>query len=305
MLRAVVGLALLGLAVAVAASEGFDGMRAYRDVERLVGFGPRPPGSPALERARGYLAGELRRAGWRVREHPFTAKAPRGPIRMVNVIAEWPGRRSEIVAIGGHYVTKVFTGFRFVGANDGGSSTALLIELGRALAARHRAAPPLYTHWLIFFDGEEAQEQWSPTDSLYGSRALVAALRASGELVRLRALIVADMIGDRDLAIRRESGSTGWLTDLVWSEARRLGHDRYFLEERQPVEDDHAPFLDAGVPATLLIDFEYGGQPGQNLYWHTAEDTLDKVDARSLQIVGEVILRSLPAVEAELDRRSR
>jgi glutaminyl-peptide cyclotransferase len=303
----------LGLAVALAwvaavgaaATPAFDGARAFRDVERLVGFGPRPPGSPAAERTRAYILGELRGAGWRVREHAFTARTPRGPIRMVNLVAEWPGRRPEIVAVGGHYDTKVFTSFRFVGANDAGSSTALLIELGRTLSARHRAAPPEYTRWLLFFDGEEAQVEWSPTDSLYGSRALVAQLRASGEIARLRALIVADMIGDRDLGIRREAGATHWLTDLVWAVAQRLGHARHFLAEHQPVEDDHRPFLDAGVAATLLIDFEYGGGPGQNAYWHTEADTPDKVDPRSLQVVGEVILEALPAIEAELTRRTR
>jgi Zn-dependent M28 family amino/carboxypeptidase len=301
--RALVVLALVtGLA---AADTGFDGARAYRDLERLVALGPRPPASAALERARGYITGELRRAGWRVREHAFTARTPRGSTRMVNLIAEWPGRRPEIVAVGGHYDTKIFQSFRFVGANDGGSSAALLVELGRALAARHRTAPPAYTHWLLFFDGEEAQEQWSPTDSLYGSRALVASLRADGELPRLRALVVADMIGDRDLGIRREAASTSWLTDLVWSTARRLGHARHFLDERQPVEDDHAPFLDAGVAATLLIDFDFGGRPGENRFWHTEDDTLDKIDAASLRVVGDVIMAALPAIEAELDRRGR
>jgi Zn-dependent M28 family amino/carboxypeptidase len=298
-------LAALLVAATAAAAGGVDGARALRDVERLVGFGPRPPGTAAAAQARSYLAGELRRVGWRVREHTFTAKTPRGQIRMVNLIAEWPGRQPEVVAVGGHYDTKVFERFRFVGANDGGSSAGLLVELGRALADRHRAAPPAYTHWLLFFDGEEAQHQWSPTDSLYGSRALVAALRASGELPRLRTLIVADMIGDRDLGIRRESASTPWLTDLVWSVARHFGHARHFLEDQQPVEDDHAPFLDAGVAATLLIDFDYGGQPGQNAFWHTPEDTLDKLDARSLKVVGDVILESLPLIEAELQRRSK
>ena len=298
------GLVSLLLGAASPALSGFDGGRALRDVERLVGFGPRPPGSAALERARGYIAAELRRAGWRVREHAFTAETPRGPVRMVNVIAEWPGRRPEIVAVGGHYDTKLFTAFRFVGANDGGSSAALLVELGRALAARHRVSPPTYTHWLLFFDGEEALAEWSPTDSLYGSRALVRALRASGELPRLRALVVADMIGDRDLGLRRESGSTPWLTDLVWGVARRLGHQRHFLDDRQPVEDDHSPFLEAGVAATLLIDFDYGGAPGQNAFWHTPEDTPDKLSPESLRAVGEVIIEALPAIEAELQRRS-
>jgi Zn-dependent M28 family amino/carboxypeptidase len=248
---------------------------------------------------------ELRQAGWRVREHAFTARTPRGPVPMVNLVAEWPGRRREVVAVGGHYDTKPFADFRFVGANDGGSSAALLLELGRALAARFRAAPPDYTHWLLFFDGEEAQERWSATDSLYGSRALVASLRASGELARLRALVVADMIGDRDLGIHRESASTPWLTDLVWAAARRLGRTGAFRDATQPVEDDHAPFLDAGVAATLLIDFDYGGAPGENRYWHTAEDTPDKLSPESLAIVGGVILEALPAIEAELTRRSR
>jgi Zn-dependent M28 family amino/carboxypeptidase len=303
--RVAAAVAVVLAALAAPAGTGFDGSRAFRDIEYLVALGPRPPGSPALERARSYISGELRRAGWRVREHAFTATTPRGPIRMVNVIAEWPGQRSEVVAVGGHYDTKLFTSFRFVGANDGGSSTALLIELGRALAARHRAAPPLYTRWLLFFDGEEAQVEWSPTDSLYGSRALVAALRASGELSRLRALVVGDMIGDRDLDIRREGASTAWLTDLLWSTARRLGYQRHFLEERQPVEDDHMPFLDAGVAASLLIDFDYGGGPGQNAWWHTAEDTPDKLHPQSLRVVGDVIMEALPAIEAELARRSR
>jgi peptidase M28-like protein len=284
---------------------GFDGARALRDVERLVAIGPRPPGSTALARTRIYIETELRGAGWRVREHPFTAHTPRGPLTMTNVIAEWPGRGTEIVAVGGHYDNKVLERFKFVGANDGGSSTALLIELGRVLAPRLRAAPPASTRWLVFFDGEEAQVEWSATDSLYGSRALVAALRASGELPRLRALIVGDMIGDRDLAIRRDTQSTPWLSGLVWAVARRVGLERYFPDEPQTVQDDHAPFLDAGVAAALLIDLDYGGPPGRNAYWHTAEDTLDKLSAESLRVVGTVILEALPAIETELAHRAR
>jgi Zn-dependent M28 family amino/carboxypeptidase len=281
-----------------------EGRRALRDVERLVALGPRPPGSPAAQRARAYIRDELRQARWQVREHAFVARTPRGPIPMTNVIAEWPGRRPDIVAVGGHYDTKVFDAFRFVGANDGGSSTALLLELGRALGARYRSTPPPYARWLVFFDGEEAQREWTATDSLYGSRALVADLRASGALARLRALIVADMIGDRDLGIRRETGSTGWLTDLVWGVAGRLGYGAHFLEDRRAVTDDHAPFLDAGTAATLLIDFDYGGGPGENRFWHTPHDTLDKVSADSLRLVGEVIAQALAEIDAELARRS-
>jgi hypothetical protein len=309
--RAVLGGALAALVPAVATGAApapgvrFDGARALRDVERLVALGPRPAGSAALARARAYIAAELGTAGWRVREHAFLARTPRGEVRMTNLVAEWRGRAPDVVAVGGHYDTKVFDAFRFVGANDGGSSAALLIELGRALAPALRAEPPRCTRWLVFFDGEEAQVAWSASDSLYGSRALVTALRQSGELARLRALVVADMIGDRDLGIRREALSTAWLTDLLWSTARRLGFDRHFLEASQGVEDDHAPFLEAGVAAALLIDFEYGGRPGRNGYWHTAADTVDKLSAESLRIVGTVIAEALPAIEAEVARRTR
>ena len=288
-----------------AAAPAFDGARALRDVERLVAIGPRPAGSAALARARAYIAGELRQAGWRVREHAFAVHAPRGPLTVTNLVAEWPGRGSDIIAVGGHYDTKLFEKFKFVGANDGGSSTALLIELGRVLAPRLRAEPPASTRWLLFFDGEEAQVEWSPTDSLYGSRAMAAGLQGSGELSRLRALVVADMIGDRDLVIPRESQSTPWLTGIVWATARRLGLERHFPDQPQTVEDDHAPFLDAGVAATLLIDLDYGGPPGRNAYWHTPEDTLDKLSAESLRVVGTVILEALPAIETELARRAQ
>jgi Zn-dependent M28 family amino/carboxypeptidase len=305
LLGATLALLLVGSPAALAGGPAVDGARALRDVERLVALGPRPPGSAALARAREYIVAELRAAGWRVRLEPFTARTPQGPVTMTNVVAAWPGRRADVVAVGGHYDTKVFEAFRFVGANDGGSSTALLLELGRVLGARYRAAPPTCTRWLVFFDGEEAHVAWSPTDSLYGSRAMVAALRASGELARLRALVVVDMIGDRDLAIRREAGSTTWLTELVWATAGRLGHGAHFREERQTVEDDHAPFLDAGVAATLLIDFDYGGRAGQNAYWHTPEDTPDKLSAESLRLVGEVLVEALPLVDGEVARRAR
>lgn len=304
MRRALAAGALLLAALAWAGS-GFDGQRALRHVERLVAFGPRPAGSPALAQARAYVVAELRRAGLRVREDGFTAATPEGPIPMVNVIAELPGRRPEVIVLAGHYDTKRFDAFRFVGANDGGSSTGLLLELASALAARHRGAPPPFTYWIVLFDGEEALREWSATDSLYGSRAFVAALRASGEIRRLRAAVVVDMIGDRDLGIRRESASTPWLTELLWRTARRLSRSVHFLDAVHAVDDDHRPLLEAGVPATLLIDFDYGGRPGENAFWHTPEDTLDKLSARSLAVVGEVLLEALPVLERELTRRGR
>ncbi|MFQ5896762.1 MAG: M28 family peptidase [Candidatus Methylomirabilia bacterium] len=278
--------------VALPAGPTFDSRTAWRHVERLVAFGPRPSGSSALDRAREYIAAELRRSGVTVKERAFTAQTPDGPIRMVNVIGELAGRRREVILVGGHYDTKYFPSFRFVGANDGGSGTGLLLELARSLAGRPRE----FTYWITFFDGEEARRQWSPRDGIYGSRQLVEALRKDGSIRLLRAAVVVDMIGDRDLTIRREVASTPWLTDLMWASARRLGHRAHFLNETLAVEDDHTPFLRAAVPATLLIDFEYGP------HWHTPGDTLNKLSRRSLQVVGEVLLDALPALEVWLAR---
>jgi peptidase M28-like protein len=280
-------LVLAGAALAASAGAPFDGTAAFRHLERLVAIGPRPAGSPGAARARDYITAELRSAGVNVRVEGFEADTPDGRIKMANVVGVLAGRRPEVILLGGHYDTKVFRDFRFVGANDGGSSAALLIELARALAGRPRE----YTYWVVFFDGEEARGAWTATDSLYGSRRMAADLARRGQLPR--AVIVADMIGDRDLGIRREASSTPWLTDLIWNSARRLGQSAHFLVDAMAVEDDHAPFLQAGVPATLLIDFDFPP-------WHTAGDTLDKVSARSLQVVGDVLLDALPAIEAEL-----
>ena len=288
--RALLAGTLLVLAMATIAASAdarFEGAAAFRHLERLVAIGPRPAGSAGGARARDYITAELKRAGAEVRTDPFDADTPDGRVKMANVVGVVAGRRRDVILVGGHYDTKVFRELRFVGANDGGSSAALLLELARALAARPRE----YTYWIAFFDGEEARGAWTSTDSLYGSRRMAADLARRNELPR--AVIVADMIGDRDLKIQREAASTPWLTDLVWDSARRAGESVHFLPEVRAVEDDHVPFLRAGVPATLLIDFDFP-------WWHTAEDTLDKVSARSLQVVGDVLLEALPALEERL-----
>ncbi len=274
------------------AGPAFDGQAAFAHVERLVGFGPRPSGSEALAGSRRYIVEELRKAGAHVREQPFTAETPDGPIPMVNVIGELPGRRPEVILIGGHYDTKFFPNFAFVGANDGGSSSGLLLGLARALGRRPRE----FTYWIVFFDGEEARREWSETDGIYGSRHLAASLQRDGRAKQIRAVVVVDMIGDRRLDIRRDPASTPWLTELLWGSARRLGYRAHFLGEALAVEDDHVPFLRAGIPSALLIDFNY------DPYWHTPEDTLDKLSPRSLQIVGDVLLDALPALETLLLR---
>ena len=291
LLLALVVSATLGGAVVQetrAASE-FDGAAALRHVERLAAIGPRPAGSPAGARTRRYIVDALKAAAVSVRVEAFEADTPHGRLAMANVVAVLPGRRPGVILIGGHYDTKWFRELMFVGANDGGSSTALLIELARRLRERPRE----YTYWIVWFDGEEARETWTATDSLYGSRRMAAELARARRLPR--AVIVADMIGDRDLAIRRESGSTSWLTDVIWASAARLGYSTHFLQDSLAVEDDHAPFIRLGIPATLLIDFDFPP-------WHTAEDTLDKVSAKSLEIVGKVILDALPGIEDGLNR---
>jgi Zn-dependent M28 family amino/carboxypeptidase len=268
---------------------GFDGARAHEHVRQLVAIGPRPAGSPGAAETRRYIASRLSELGVRAAEDPFEAATPLGPVRMANVAATLPGARADRLVIAGHYDTKLFPQAYFVGANDGGSSTAFLLELARVLRAR----PNPLTIELLFLDGEEAVIAWTGNDHTYGSRHYVDAARRSGSLASIRALILVDMIGDRDLAIRRESQSTPWLTDLIWASARRLGLSRHFLDESTPIEDDHVPFLEAGVPAVDVIDLDYPA-------WHTPADTLDQVAARSLQVVGDVVLGALPDIEAHV-----
>jgi glutaminyl-peptide cyclotransferase len=268
----------------------FDSARAFEHLRALVAIGPRSPGSAGIQEARSYVTTQLKNLGLSPIEQPFEAQTPLGPMKMVNISVRLPGKRPERVIIGGHYDTKLFREFRFVGASDGGSSAAMLLELARVLKDRER---PL-TIELVFFDGEEATlPDWTGTDHTYGSRHYVAAARKDGSLSAIKGMILLDMVGDRNLTIRKETRSTPWMTAIIWDTARRLGHQSVFLDESFPVEDDHAAFLDAGIPAVDVIDLDYA-------QWHTADDNLDAVSARSLQIVGDVIVESLPKIVARL-----
>jgi Zn-dependent M28 family amino/carboxypeptidase len=277
-------------AARAASRAAFDSARAFDHLRTLVAIGPRPPGSAGIQQARSYLTTQLKNLGLSPIEQPFEAQTPLGPMKMVNITVRLPGKRPERVIIGGHYDTKLFREFRFVGASDGGSSAAMLLELARVLKDRER---PL-TIELVFFDGEEATlPDWTGTDHTYGSRHYVAAARKDGSLSAIKGMILLDMVGDRNLTIRKETRSTPWMTAIIWDTARRLGHQSVFLDESFPVEDDHAAFLDAGIPAVDVIDLDYA-------QWHTADDNLDAVSARSLQIVGDVIVESLPKIVARL-----
>jgi Zn-dependent M28 family amino/carboxypeptidase len=214
---------------------------------------------------------------------------------MVNVIATIPGRRPDRIALATHYDTKLFRELRFVGASDAASSTAAVLELARVLKARQNE----FTIELLFFDGEEAVVDWyRNNDNTYGSRHYVETARKAGTLAGLKALVLLDMIGDRNLTIRRDSNSTRWLTDTIWASAEKLGYRANFLSEETTIDDDHMPFLRAGVPSVDIIDLDYPA-------WHTAQDDLDRVSARSLQIVGDVVLDALPQIERRLSTAPR
>jgi glutaminyl-peptide cyclotransferase len=274
----------------------FDGRAALEATRRAVAFGPRPAGSPELAKLRATLLADLRTLKCQVEEDSFTAQTPLGPRAMTNIIAKFPGTSGRIVVVSGHYDTYQRPGLRFVGANDGGSSTGLLLEMARALSGQ----PRRHSVWVVWLDGEESLVRWEGSgersDHTYGSRRLAGRWRSDGTARQIAALLNVDMIGDANLTLLYDLNSTDWLRDLVWSAAARLGYAAQF--PRVPpgaIEDDHIPFIEAGLPAVDLIDFDYGPD---NAYWHTERDTMDKLSARSLETVGRVVLESIRALEA-------
>jgi Zn-dependent M28 family amino/carboxypeptidase len=285
MLRSLIVLALVIQAPAVS----FDSNKAWEHLRQLVALGPRPAGSPAIENTRKYIKEQLAASGLTAVDQAWDDRTPLGTVHMVNLVATIPGASKNRLIIAGHYDTKKFREFPFVGANDGGSSAAFLIEIARVLKSRNNAL----TIEILFLDGEEAVVEWQGNDRTYGSRHYVEAARRDGSLASLKALILVDMIGDRDLKIRRDLNSTGWLTNLIWETARRRQLGAYFIDDTTQIEDDHEPFLRAGIPAVDIIDLDFPA-------WHTAADTLDSVSARSLQVVGDVLLAALPQIETRL-----
>jgi Zn-dependent M28 family amino/carboxypeptidase len=263
----------------------FNEQRAAADLKTLVDFGPRPAGSEAIEKARAYIVAELQKAGLKPQLDSFDARTPRGFRKMVNIRATRAGSKPSIIELTGHYDTKLFD-FPFVGASDGGSSAAWLLEMARATANLKLENTLEFT----FFDGEEAVVEWTADDSVYGSRYDVDRRIRDKSLQQIKALILVDMIGDKNLNIKKESQSTDWLKNIIWSTAASLGYAREFPTDSIEVADDHIPYLKANVPAVDLIDFDYPP-------WHTAQDTLDKTSGRSLKIVGDVVYFSLPEID--------
>lgn len=280
-------------------STAIDAARAYEHVKKMVALGPRASGSEAIKKAQQYIIAELGSYGLKVIEDDFAATTPHGRVQMKNIIGELQGQKPDVVIISGHYDTKLQQGF--VGANDGGSSTAAVLEMARALSK----SKPEYTLWFVLFDGEEAVVDWGAMngmDNTYGSRHMVARLKADGSLNRIKAMLLVDMIGDKDLNIKREAESTPWLVNLIWDAAHSAGHQKHFLNTQHYIADDHVPFINAGIPAVDLIDFDYGPD---HSYWHTDKDTLDHVSGESIKITSDVVMASLPAIFKRLGQNSR
>ncbi len=268
----------------------FNGQRAMQFVREVVAFGPRPVGSPGHRKLEDYLRAKLR--GDNLEEDSFTAATPQGNLPMRNFIAKFPGTREGVIVVAGHYDTKPLP--NFVGANDGGSSTGLPLELANELAAEMKNGKRTgYSVWVVWLDGEESIQQSNQMDfsnSMYGSQHLAAKWQKEGTGKNIKAFLLVDMIGDADLNVDRDENSTPWLEDLVLQAARRLGYQSHFFGRSVGMEDDHTPFAKIGIPVADLIDFDYGYN---NVFWHTPEDTLDKLSPNSLEIVGSVVLESI------------
>jgi glutaminyl-peptide cyclotransferase len=274
----------------------FNGERAMDHVRKQIEFGPRPPDTPQLAKTRSYISNELKSYGFKVSLDEFTATTPQGEKKMANIVGEMAGETKTLILIGSHYDTKYYKDMYFIGANDPAASVGTLLEIGRVLGSIKEK--PKVTYRLVFFDGEESFcEGWDECssedgpDNTYGSRHYVSLLRERNELQNTRALILLDLMGYKNLELGRDTLSTRWLQDLIWQTGRELGHDKVFVDREEGIGgDDHQPFLRAGVDSVDLI------QLTSYPHWHKADDTLDKVSAQSMKIVGDTVLASLPKI---------
>ena len=264
-----------------------DSTRAFQYVKEIVANGPRPIGSANHRKVEDYILAHLK--GDDVENDVFTADTPEGKFPVHNIVAKFPGTKDGIIVIASHYDTNYpLRGTTYVGANDGGSSSALLLEFANQLRGKKRDG---YSVWLVWDDAEEAMKTWSDADSLYGIRHLAEKWGADGTLKKIKAFLLADMIGDADLNIDHDTNSTPWLEDVVYEAATRLGYQSHFFARTVPgMDDDHIPFVKRGVPSADLIDFDYGYD---NVFWHTPQDTVDKLSPKSLEIVGSTMLETV------------
>ena len=265
----------------------FNSARAMQYVKEIVAFGPRPIGSANHEKVEDYIHSHLK--GDLVEDDAFTVDPTEGKFPVRNIIAKYPGTRDGIIVIASHYDTNYpLRNTAYVGANDGGSSSALLLEIANQLRGRKRDG---YSVWLLWDDAEESMRlPWFDPEALYGVRHLAQKWEDDGTIKKIKAFLLEDMIGDANLNIDRDQNSTPWLEDLVYQAATRLGYQSHFFERAIPMDDDHKPFVQRGVPSADLIDFDYGYD---NVFWHTTQDTVDKLSPKSLEIVGTVTLETV------------
>jgi len=265
--------------------------RAMQYVKDVVAFGARPIGSANHKKLEDYITSHLK--GDQVEVDAFDADTPAGKMPVRNIIAKYPGSKDGVIVIAGHYDTNYpLRDTNYVGANDGGSSTAILLELANQLRGKRRDG---YSVWLVFTDGEEAVKDWTDKDSLYGTKHLAERWQKDGTNKKIKGFLLADMIGDTDLNIDRDQNSTPWLEDMVYQAASKLGYQSHFFARTIVIDDDHKPFVALGVPCADLIDFDYGYG---NVFHHTPQDTVDKLSPKSLQISGDVILETVWMLDA-------
>ena len=277
-------------------AQRFNGSRAYEYAREFAAIGPRWPTGPGHAKAEAFLRAHFQHD--QLEEDAFIADTPIGPVNMRNFIVRFPGKKDGVIVLATHYETNYpLRNINFIGANDGAATTGLLMAIADQLRTATANGRKLegYSVWLVFFDGEEAIEHWSDSDSTYGSRHLAAKWGRDGTLAHIEAFILTDMIGDKDLDIQRETRSTAWLVDTVSRAAKKYGYERYFFQNQEPVDDDHLPFVKRGVPSIDIIDLDYG--PNDSFH-HTAQDTLDKISARSLTIDGDVIMETIRLIGA-------
>ncbi len=274
-----------------------SGTNALQEARNLVALGLRDSGTPGAQRAAAHILERLQQIGLAAEIDAFNDETHDGPISFWNVTAALPAavaqpEEAPWIFLGSHFDTKSGIGGGFEGANDSASSTGLLLELARVL---HAGGPQPFNIGLLFFDGEECRRQYGANDGLHGSRRAARALKMNRRANQVRAVLVLDMIGDKDLTVTVPRNCTPELSAMVFAAAKAEGARDKFALAPGAILDDHQPFLELGMPAALLIDFEYGSAPGRNDYWHTPHDTMDKLSAASLELVGRVVLRMLNA----------
>lgn len=265
----------------------FDAARAMQYTKEIVAFGPRPIGSANHKKVENYILGHLK--GDQVEQDTFTVNTTEGNFPVTNILAKFPGDRDGIIVIASHYDTNwPLRNTSYVGANDGASSSALLLELANQLRGKKLNGCSI---WLLWDDAEESMRlPWYDPEALYGVRHIAEQWQKDGTMKQIKAFLLEDMIGDADLNIERDSNSTPWLEDLIYQAAIRLGDQSHFFARTLTIDDDHMPFVQQGVPSADLIDFDYGYN---NVFWHTTEDTVDKLSSKSLEIAGSVTLETV------------